>query len=156
MRIETLPSPGVLSNGIKLRVEAAKAIGAVETTAMRTPGGKTSSAGKLAAFFTACAASLSALYEVVAPTISTRVATSATKVTLTFSEPMDQLVAPAVDAFTSAGNTITGFAWISPTVAEVTGTGFAATENFTYTQPLVNGLRDLAGNLVATTSANLT
>lgn len=156
MRIETLPSPGVLANGIKLRVEAAKAISSVEVTAMRTPGGLVSGAGKLRDFFLACAASLAALREVVAPTVSSRVATSATKVTLTFSEPMDQLIAPAVAAFTSAGNTITGFVWISPTVAEVTGTGFAATENFTYTQPGTNALRDLSGNLVATTSAALT
>lgn len=155
MKINDLPSPGVLSNGIKLRVEAAKAISSVEVTAMRTPGGLVSGAGKLSAFFTACAAALAGKYEVVLPTISSRVATSATKVTLTFSEPMDRLIAPALAAFTSAGNTITGFAWISPTVAEVTGTGFAAAENFTYTAPGVNALRDLSGNLVATTSANL-
>jgi hypothetical protein len=156
MKINDLLSPGALSNGIKLRVEAAKAIGSVEVTAMRTPGGKFPGAGVLAAFFTDCASKLSALYEAVAPTISSRVAASATVVNITFSETMDQTVIPALSAFTSAGNTITAAAWTSATVLQITGTGFAAAENFTYTKPEVSYLRDLAGNAVATSSANLT
>jgi hypothetical protein len=156
MKINDLLSPGILANGIKLRVEAAKAIGSVEVTAMRTPGGKISSAKVLADFFTDCASKLSGLYEVVVPTVVSRVAASATQVNITFSEAMDQTVVPALSAFASSGNTITAAEWVSSTVLRLTGTGFAAGENLTYTKPDVSFLRDLAGNAVATTSANLT
>lgn len=155
MKINSLPSPGLLSNGIKLRVESAKAISSVEMTCARTPGGKTSSAKTLSDFYAACVTSLAALWEVVLPTIVSRTATSATQVDIVFSEPMDQTVIPALSAFTSAGNTITLAAWTSTTNLRITGTGFAAGENFTYTQPAVSFLRDLAGNAVATSSANL-
>jgi len=156
MRIATLLSPGKLSNGIKLRVEAAKAIGSVEVNAMHTPGGKYVGAKALADFFTDCASKLASLYEVVLPTIVSRVAASATQVNMTFSEAMDQTVIPPLSAFTSSGNTITGAVWFSSTVLRFTGTGFTAGENFTYTAPAVSYLRDLAGNAVATSSANLT
>jgi hypothetical protein len=156
MKINALPSPGFLSNGVKLRVEAAKAIGSIQMTAARTAGGVTPSAGKLASFFTACASALSALYEAVAPTISSRVATSATLVTMTFSEAMDDSILPTPAAFASAGNTVTAIAWTSPTTLAITGTGFASGEAFGYTAPAVNYLRDRSGNAVATSSANLT
>lgn len=155
MRIESLLSPGSLSNGIRLRTEAAKAIGSVEVTAMRTPGNKIGSAKTLADFFTDCASKLSSLYETVVPTISSRTATSATQVNIVFSEAMDQTVVPALSAFTSAGNTITAAAWTSSTNLRLTGTGFAAGEDLTYTKPAVSYLRDLAGNAVATSSANM-
>lgn len=156
MRIDSLLSPGQLSNGFMLRNEANKAISSVEITAGRTPGGKTRAAKALADFFTDCASKLSGLVDVTAPTISSRVATSATLVTLTFSEPMDTSVVPAAAAFTSSGNTIGARAWTSSTTLTVAGTGFASGENFTYTLPATNALRDRAGNQVATTSANLT
>lgn len=155
MRIETLLSPGQLSCGIELRKLASKAISSVEITAMRTPGNKIPGAKTLSDFFTDCASKLASLYETVAPTISSRTATSATQVNIVFSEAMDQTVIPALSAFTSAGNTITAAAWTSSTNLRITGTGFAAGENFTYTQPGVSYLRDLAGNAVATSSANL-
>lgn len=159
MKINTLLSPGQLANGIKLRVEAAKAISSAEITAMRTPGGKYLGAKALADFFTDCASKLSTLYETVLPTITSRVASSATTVKLSFSEAMDETVVPPLSAFTSAGNTITGAAWGTAGDAGklvITGTGFAAAENFTYTAPAVSYLRDKAGNALATTSANLT
>lgn len=156
MRDITLPSPGLLAKSYDLRRTAASSISSVEVAAARTPGGKTQAAGTLQAFFTACATSLNGLVDVVLPTISSRVAASATTVNMTFSKPMDQTVIPALSAFTSAGNTITAAAWTSATVLQFTGTGFAAAENFTYTQPAVSYLRDLAGNAVATSSANLT
>lgn len=55
MRVETLPSPGLLSNGIRIRIEAAKAISAVEINAgIPANGGKSSSARPLRDFFLAC------------------------------------------------------------------------------------------------------
>lgn len=156
MRVDTLLSPGQLSNGFLVRREVAKAISAIEMVARRTAGGKTQSAAKLQAFLTDAASKLTAMVDAVVPTVSTRVATSATTVTITFSEAMDQTVVPALSAFASAGNTITAAAWSSATVLIITGTGFASGEAFGYTKPAVSYLRDLAGNAVATTSANLT
>lgn len=156
MRLNTLLSPGRLANGVMLRTEAAKAISSVEVTAGRTPGGKTIAAADLAAFFTDCASKLSSLADNTAPTISSRVATSATLVTITFSETMDQTVVPPASAFASAGNTIGVVAWTSGTTLTVTGTGFASGEAFGYTKPAASYLRDRAGNAVATSSANLT
>lgn len=156
MRETTLLSPGLLSNGFLVRREVAKAISAIEIAARRTPGGKTQAAAKLSAFLTDAASKLTAMIDAVVPTVSSRVATSATVVTLTFSEAMDQTVVPALTAFASAGNTITAAAWTSSTTLQVTGTGFASGEAFGYTKPAVSYLRDLAGNAVATTSANLT
>ena len=60
MRVANLPSPGQLSNGIRIRTEAAKAISSVEVTASRTPGGAIDTADNLHAFFIACAAALEA------------------------------------------------------------------------------------------------
>jgi hypothetical protein len=102
MRLETLLSPGLLSNGVHLRREACKAISCVEIVCGRTPGGKTTSAKALYDFFNDCASKLSSLYDVTAPTVSTRTATSATVLTLVFSEAMDQTVIPPMSAFAIA------------------------------------------------------
>jgi hypothetical protein len=159
MKVNGLASPGLLSNGIKLRVEAAKAISSVQLTALRTPGGKTRAGKTLADFFTACADALSTYFDVTVPTVSSRVATASTTCKITFSETMDETVTPAAAAFTSSGNTITAVAWGTSGDAGkliLTGTGFASGENMTYTKPATNFLRDRAGNVLATTSANMT
>lgn len=158
MRLTTLLTPGALPNAINLRLEAAKAISTCEVVAGRTPGGRTRNAGQLAAFFTDCATKAAAVADETAPTIATRVAVSATSLRITFSEPMDTTVAPLPAAFTSSGNTVTAVAWGSGGDAGnlmLTGTGFAAGDSITYTQPAVNALRDRAGNLVATSTANM-
>lgn len=157
MRLETLLYPGNPANGFMLRNEAAKAISSVELVAGRTPGGKIQSAKTLADFFTDCASKISTLYEAVVPTVVSRVAASATQVNITYSEPMDQTVVPALSAFSLPDpDTITGIAWFSSTVLRITGTGFAAGESLVYTQPAVSYVRDLAGNAVASNTANLT
>lgn len=155
MRIETLLAPGLLSNGIRLRTEASKAISAVEITAGRTPGGKTSAAATLQAFFTDCASKLSALVDSVVPTVSSKTATSATQINIVFSEAMDQTVVPDLSAFAISGDTITAAAWTSATNLRLTGTGFAAAETLAYTKPAVSYLRDKAGNAVASFSGAL-
>lgn len=156
MRYENLTSPGLLSKAFQLRRDAASAISAAQIAAKFSPSGKTAQAKKLYDFFASCVTAMSGLYDVAVPTISSRVATSSTLVTLTFSETMDQTVTPPASAFTSAGNTIGAIAWTSATTMTIAGTGFAAAENFTYTKPATSYLRDAAGNAVATTSANLT
>jgi hypothetical protein len=155
MKINDLLSPGLLSNGIKLRIEAAKAISSVQVTCMRTPGGKTVSAKTLADFFTDCASQLSSLHEETAPTITAQVATSATQINLTLSEAMDTSVVPALSAFAISGDTITAIAWTSSTNLRLTGTGFAAAESLVYTKPAVSYLRDKAGNALATVTKTL-
>ena len=154
MRQETLPSPGLLSNGIRLRIEAAKAISSVEITAGRTPGGKTSAAAGLQAFFTACASALSALADVTAPTVSTRVRNSATQATITFSEALAESVVPAAAAFTLSAGTVTAVA-VSGTTVVLTGTSIGSGATVTYTAPATNFLRDRAGNAVASFSGAL-
>lgn len=155
MKINDLASPGLLSNGIKLRIEAAKAISSVELTCARTPGHKTSSAKTLSDFFSSCVTALASLYDVTAPTF-TGAATSSTTIKLTFSEAMDTGVTPAAAAFAISGDTITSVAWGTAGDAGkliLTGTGFAAAESLAYTKPATNALRDLAGNQVATAAA---
>lgn len=69
MRTENLPSPGALSQSIRLRVEAAKAISSLEILNMRTPGGTFAYGGVRAvnpavvlhAYFTACSAAITAI-----------------------------------------------------------------------------------------------
>lgn len=152
MRIETLLSPGLLSNGIRLRTEAAKAISSVEVTADRSAGGKTIAAGTLAAFFTDCASKLAAYLDVTLPTWAgaTATAASATQINIVFGESMDQTVTPAITDFAITGDTITAVAWTSATNLRLTGTGFAAAETLNYTKPASNFIRDLAGNVLAT------
>jgi hypothetical protein len=150
MKVNDLLSPGLLANGIKLRVEAAKAISHVQIVAGRTLGGKYPGAATLSAFFTDCASQLSALIDAVLPELSTQTATSSVLVTLVFSEDMDQTVTPAVSSMAiSGGAEITSMAWASATTLELTGTGFAAAQTFDYTAPATSYLRDLAGNAVA-------
>jgi hypothetical protein len=151
-----LPNPGSYAEGVSLRTDAAKAISIAETHTSQILGGRTQDAKTLSDFFTACVTALSTLWEAVVPTITSRVQTGGTQVDITFSENMDQTIVPPLSAFTSAGNTITGASWISATVLRLTGTGFAAAENLTYTLPAVNFIRDRAGNAVATSSANMT
>lgn len=153
MRVETLLSPGLLSMGLRLRTEAAKAISAAEIQSAHTPGGKSSTAATLSAFFTDCASKLSTLVDTTAPTVTGRAATSATQITIAFSESMDQTVLPAKSAFAvaqgSAGGApgaITSVAWVDATHLKLVGTAFAAGNTVTYTKPASNTVRDLAGN----------
>jgi hypothetical protein len=64
MKATNLPTPGILSNGICLRTEAAKAISSLQIAASRTQGGKAAGAEQLEEFFTACAAAAALLKRV--------------------------------------------------------------------------------------------
>lgn len=151
MRIETLLSPGVLANGFKLRQEAAKAISAVELAAGRTPGGKTTTAASLNAFFVDCASKVSGLADATAPTVVSSVE-AGDVVTITFSEVLDAGVVPALSAFAfTPARTVTAVEVVGDTVL-VTATGAIPTDTIAYVQPAVNALRDRAGNLVASFS----
>jgi len=73
--------------------------------------------------------------------------------TLTASENLDTTNVPAASAFTVTGHTVVSVAVASGTVTLTLGEVFVAGEaarTVMYTQPATNGLRDLAGNLMAT------
>lgn len=100
MRVETLPSPGLLSNGIRVRIEAAKAISAVEITAGLS-GGQTSTANALKTFFDACSTAVAGFVDNVVPTlVSAYIGVSnPQRIVLTFSEGLDEFSVPATTAF---------------------------------------------------------
>lgn len=156
MRITGLPSPGLMTDGIKLRTVASKAISQAEVTAKHTPGGKTRSAKTLSDFFSACVTALAGIYDVTVVAFSgttSATASSATTIKVVFAEAMDTTVVPAAAAFAISGDTVTAVAW--GTAGDVgklilTGTGFASGESLVYTKPATNALRDLAGNQMAT------
>lgn len=151
MRVETLLSPGLLSNGLRIRTEIAKAISAAEIISGRTPGGKSATAKTLQAFLTDAASKLSTLVDSTAPTVVTRAATSATVITVTFTEALDSTVVPPKSSVAVTGKTVTSIAVTGSTlVITCSGGGLAAGNTVTYTQPAVSFLRDKAGNGVAT------
>lgn len=160
MRVETLPSPGLLSNGIRIRIEAAKAISAVEINAgIPANGGKSSTAQPLSDFFTACVASLSTFLDAVVPTITARTIapSSPSRLTLAFSEGLDPAFVPAPAAFAVTGQvkTVTKVTVDGPLVHLDVNTPFiAGAVSVAYTQPgATSNLRDLSGNLVASSTA---
>lgn len=149
MHIKNLPSPGLYSNGIKLRVEAAKSISAAEVAAARAAGGRSSTATHLRTFFTACAASLDSLADVTAPTVATRVRTNSTTATITFTEPLSQKVVPALSTVTIGARVLSGLTVNAAGQLVITGVAITAGDTITYTVPAQNALRDPAHNLVA-------
>jgi hypothetical protein len=160
MRVETLPSPGLLSNGIRIRIEAAKAISAVEINAgIAANGGKSSTAKPLSDFFTACAAALAGFVDATAPTNTARTISPSftSRLTLAFSEGLDPKFVPAGAAFAVAGQvkTVTKVTVDGPLVHLDVNTPFIiGAVTVAYTQPgATTNLRDLSGNLVANITA---
>lgn len=160
MRVATLPSPGLLSNGIRIRIEAAKAISAVEINAgIPSNAGKSSAAKPLTDFFTACNAAISGFIDSTAPTGASRTIapSNAKRLVIAFSEGMNKAFVPAPAAFAITGQvrtiekvTVDGpFIYLDVTVAFTAGA-----VNVAYTQPgAASNLRDLSGNLAASFTA---
>lgn len=160
MRVETLPSPGLLSNGIRIRIEAAKAISAAEINAgIPANGGKSSTASQLKKFFDACSAAVAGLVDNVVPTVVSRVITPANtkRLVITHSDGMDPAFTPAPAAFAITGQvrtiekvTVDGpFVYLDVTVPFTAGAVSVA-----YTQPgAASNLRDVGGNLLASYTA---
>lgn len=156
MRLETLPSPGMLSMGIRLQTEAAKAISSVEIFASRN-GGTSGSATQLHTFFTACATAIAALRDLAVPTVTARNQTTGVQlVRLTTSEPLDPRIIPPLTSFVTApARTITGIEIVGNQVrVSYTGTALLNSETIAYTQPGgLNKLQDAGGNLLASFTA---
>ena len=161
MRVETLPSPGLLSNGIRIRIEAAKAISAIEINAgIPVNAGKASSAFQLKTFFDACAAAITSFVDVTVPAKATQViATSnAKRITLVYGEGLDPAHVPATTAFAITGQvkavqkvTIDGpFVHLDVATAFVAGAVSVA-----YTQPVAvaDRLQDISGGQAASFTA---
>lgn len=147
MRVETLPSPGLLSNGIRIRIEAAKAISAVEINAgIPANGGKSSTADPLHDFFTACAAAVNGFRDTTAPTIVARsvAASNPNVIVLTYSEGLDASRVPLVTDFavTVQARTVTKVVVDGPFVFLTLNTPLAAgAVSVAYTQNANTELR---------------
>lgn len=160
MRVATLPSPGLLSNGIRIRIEAAKAISAVEINAgIPANGGKARNAKDLQEFFTACAAAVASFVDVVVPTVVARSISPSNpkRIVLTMSEGLEKKHTPSVTAFAITGQvkpvhkvTVDGpFVYL-----DFTSDFAAGAVSVAYTQPgAATNLQDESGNMVASFTA---
>jgi len=161
MKLDALPSPGLLANGLRLQAESIKAISYVEVVSSLKSSGKTEQATTLTAFWTACIAAVAAFVDSVVPAISTRTvapATGANKIVLTYAEELDPNYVPATTAFavTTTVRTVTDVEIIGTKVYLTVNTPFVAgnTINVAYTQPGAStNLRDLSGNYAASFTA---
>ena len=156
MRLENLPSPGMLSMGIRLQTEAAKAISSVEIFSARA-GGTSGSATRLHAFFTACATAIASLRDLAVPTVVSRTQpVGANVITIITSEGLDPRIHCDLTNFvTNPVRTITDVD-IQGTklLVSYSGASLANTNTIAYTQPAgANKLQDMGGNLLASFAA---
>lgn len=149
MRVDTLPSPGVVGgNAYQLRLQAAKAISAVEIQS-KFVGGATRQAAQLSAFFTACVAALATMVDTVAAVVTTRVRTSSTTATITFDGALDPSAAVPLSAFTIGARVLSAVVVTGSTIV-ITGVAITAGDVVTYTKPTSgNVVLDAQGNEVA-------
>jgi len=156
MRIETLPSPGLLSMGFRLQSEATKAISSVEIFSARN-GGTSGSATKLHAFFTACATAIASLRDLAVPTVTARnQVLGVNTVVITTSEPLDPRIIPDLTSFVTAPVRVINKVEIIGLTVQVSYDGVALTNGNTiaYTQPSgLNKLQDAGANLLASFAA---
>jgi hypothetical protein len=160
MRLDALPSPGFIPSGPALQAAAVKAISYVEVMA-DLKGGRTEQARTLDTFLVACRNSISTFIDSAVPTFVSGLldrSDAPRRITLTFSEPLQPDVVPAVSAFVAT----LGGAALTETAVTIVGNRVhidlaadvaAGTLQIAYTQPGTNGLRDLSGNLVASITA---
>ena len=154
MRVNDLASAGLLSNGTRLRIEAAKAISAVQINAgIAANAGKSKSAQQLQAFFTACYYTMTPFLDAVAPTITARsiAPSNAKRLTLTYSEGLAKTSLPPPTAFaiTDQVRTVAKVTIDGPFVhLDVTAPFTAGAVSVAYTQPgtVADRLQDASAN----------
>lgn len=158
MKLTSLISPGMLANAGRLRIEAATALSRAQLTSLNSPGGKSKAAKDLKNFFDAMSGLLATYVESTVPTVVSRVRTSVTIATITFSEVLaagDKNI-PSASAFALTGGATITSVRVSGSTVILEGTGIAAAQTLTYTQPTTGAkLTDLSGNEVATFSGAL-
>ena len=158
MKLTSLISPGMLSNAGRLRIEAATALSRAQLTSLNSPGGKSKAAKDLKNFFDAMSGLLATYVDSAVPTVVSRVRTSSTIATITFSEVLaagDKNI-PSASAFSLTGGATITSVRVSGATVVLEGTGIAAAQTLTYTKPTTGAkLTDLSGNEVATFSGAL-
>jgi hypothetical protein len=158
MKLTSLISPGMLANAGKLRIEAATALSRAQLISLQSPGGKSKAAKDLKSFFDAMSGLCAPFVETTVPTVVSRVRTSSTVATVTFSEVLaggDKSI-PSASAFALTGGAAITSVRVSGATVILEGTGIAATQTLTYTKPTTGAkLVDLSGNEVATFSGAL-
>jgi uncharacterized repeat protein (TIGR02059 family) len=165
MRVETLPSPGLLSNGIRIRIEAAKAISAVEINAgIPANAGRARNADALHDFFTACALAINGFRDVTVPTITARgiAANRPDVIVMTASEGLSAARVPAAGSFAvlvaAAARTVTKVVVDGPFVFLTLATPVLAAQAVTvaYTRPsIATSLQDSSDNQVVNFTAQV-
>ena len=166
MRVNDLPSAGLLSNGTRVRIEASKAISSVQINAgIAANAGKSRNAKQLKDFFDFCSAALTTFLEVVAPTISARsiTASNTSRLILTYSEGLDKRFVPDVTDFAITGQvrtvskvTIDGpFVYLDVTAPFVAGAvSVAYTQSATVSKRLQDSSNNQAVSFTATAVTN--
>ena len=160
MRVDTLPSPGLLPQGMIIRNTMAKAISGIEIVA-GVSGGKASQAAQFDAFLVFARSAISAFIETVVPTITARAipASAANKLYLTASEGLDPAFVPAASAFAIAGvaKTVSKVEIDGPFLILTVSAPWVAgnVSTVAYTQPgAASNVRDRSGNLLASFTAS--
>ncbi|RPA32102.1 hypothetical protein EGC79_20485, partial [Shewanella vesiculosa] len=149
------------SNGTRLRIEASKAISAVQINAgIAANGGKSRSAKQLQDFFTFCANTMTTFLDVVVPTIVARsiAPSAASELVITASEGLNKANVPDVGDFVIAGQvrTITKCVIDGPFVRLTVSAPFitgAVTVAYTQSATVSKRLQDASGNQVASFTA---
>ena len=153
MRIDTLLSPGRLTNAFDLRKEACKAISQVEIQAGYTDGAVVK-ANELQAFFQDCADLLDDYVDTDTPDVSTRVRTAANTAVITFDKDLDPSTSvPLTSVVFTPSRTVTAIVVADDTMT-ITATGVIVGDTITYTPPTGadadKGVKDTVGNLAET------
>lgn len=154
MRRDTLPTPGLFTNGFQLLNEMAKTISQVEIQAGYAPGGKVPQAATLDTFLQACRTAIAGFIDIVAETVSTRVRTATNTAVVTFTGALSPSTSvPLTSIVFSPARTVTAIV-VSGSTVTVTATGVIATDTITYTPPTNGsahlGIKDQAGNVIPT------
>lgn len=137
MRVDTLPSPGRLSQGIVLRTVMSKAISAVEINAGQS-GGTSILATQLDAFLVACRSAIAAFVNTVAPTrVSQTINLSRPRrITIRTSAELDKGFVPPTTAFAIQTGTIIRVELDGPDIIlHLQGDLTSTVNTVAYTQP---------------------
>lgn len=159
MRKEALPSPGMLSMGTALHTNLAKAVSAVELSAMTGAGGKTSLAKTLDNCLVAARTAIAGFIDSVLPTVSARTVADSFPdvIRIRTDKWLDAGFVPPTTAFavTVQARTVTAVAIDGPDIVLTLSAALAAgAVSVAYTKPgATSNVRDLSGNELAAFTA---
>lgn len=156
MKLDFLPSPGLIPNGPRLQAEMTRACSYVQVMAS-LKGGLTEQAQTLDSFCAAVQAAIIGFRDITLPAYvsgSFGVAANPKRVVLVYSEPLDSTVKPPPGSWAlSQGGAVVAAVIEGSRVILTTTTALTnVATTVTYTKPAVNGIRDGSQNQVATHS----